>query len=145
MSYNLPTQDPYLNDFFVKREYGDFTPFYITICICLVVVAALLLLNFIFCCCSEHAGYWSDINTGNQLLIPIWTRTPHNQLPLDISELEGKAPPPPPIHYPEIDPTPIQYSTASTYPAISASFTESTRTSTPPHLYGSREKRESDI
>jgi hypothetical protein len=81
-------------------------------------------------------------------LIPIWTRTPHQNPPLDIGELEGKAPPPPLVHIPEIDPTPFHYSTASTYPAISASsFAESTRTSTPPHFYSasSREKRESDI
>ncbi|XP_065350775.1 uncharacterized protein wrm1 [Cloeon dipterum] len=145
MSFNVPSSDPYLNEYFTKREYGDFTPFYVTICICLVIFFALLLLNCIFCCCSEHSQYWCDKNTGNQLLIPIWTRTPHQQLPLNFDELEGKAPPPP-LHYHVPDPTQLQYSTASTYPAISASYSESVRTSTPPQFSGSsREKRESDI
>jgi hypothetical protein len=62
-SFTTP-RDPYLNEYFTEHEYGDFTPFYITICICLVIVAALLLLNLVLCCCSQHADYWTNNNTG---------------------------------------------------------------------------------
>nr|CAD7398117.1 unnamed protein product [Timema poppensis] len=109
------------NPYAQEKEYGDFTAFYITITICTVFGAFLFLLNVIFCCCSRYKEYWQDSNTGNdnviiimaynylmklslfitlnkrysvlgnRWLIPIWTKTPNKQPPLDYTELENNA------------------------------------------------------
>ncbi|XP_063241886.1 uncharacterized protein LOC134542022 [Bacillus rossius redtenbacheri] len=71
-----------------KHKVGDFTPFYVAIGICSVVVGFLFLLNLYFCC-SRYHSYWLDHNTGNRWLLPVWTKTPHQQPPLDCTELEG--------------------------------------------------------
>lgn len=61
----LEERDDYLkNPYFQKREYGDFSPFYITITICTVVAAALIILNVVFGCCSRYSTYWNDPYTG---------------------------------------------------------------------------------
>lgn len=83
--------DPYefkKNPLYSKREFGDFTPFYVTITVCTVLGFALILLNVFFCWCSKHKYYWQDSNTGNRWISPVWTRTPYKQPPLDISEFE---------------------------------------------------------
>jgi hypothetical protein len=75
---------------------------------------------------------------GNQYLIPVWTRTPHKQAPLDLTELEGYQPPPAPVYdYPE--PT---HSIASTAGYSTSAFAE--REQRPQHYYVPS-KRESDI
>nr|CAD7592659.1 unnamed protein product [Timema genevievae] len=79
------------NPYAQEKEYGDFTAFYITITICTVFGAFLFLLNVIFCCCSRYKEYWQDSNTGNRWLLPIWTKTPNKQPPLDYTELENNA------------------------------------------------------
>ncbi|XP_049785864.1 uncharacterized protein LOC126188314 [Schistocerca cancellata] len=71
-----------------KTEFGDYTAFYIAIGICTVFGAFLFLLNIVFCCCSKYKEYWKDSNTGNRWLVSIWTKTPHHQPPLDLTELE---------------------------------------------------------
>ncbi|KAF4526176.1 hypothetical protein B566_EDAN015233 [Ephemera danica] len=128
--------DPYTNEYFTEREYGDFTPFYVTIIICGVIALAIILLNIIFCCSSQYKDYWLNSNTGNRYLIPIWSRTPHNQPPLDYSELEGKAPPQPEFQYPPdfVEVPDYSHSSAST-----AAYSESR------HYYVHHSKRESDI
>lgn len=110
----LEERDDYLkNPYFEKREYGDFSPFYITIAICTVLAAALFILNIVIGCCSRHSRYWNDPHTGtyiftllrffnnnilllgNRWIIPLWTTTPHKQPPLDLKELELDYIPPP--------------------------------------------------
>lgn len=89
MSVVNDERDLYLrNPFFTKHEPGDFTPFYTAIGICTVIGAALILLNVFFCCCSRHRDYWTDSNTGNRWVLPIWSKTPHLQPPLDYTELD---------------------------------------------------------
>lgn len=85
----IEERDDYLkNPFFTKHEYGDFSPFYITIAICTVILGAIIILNIICCCCSKYAEYWQDRHTGNRWLVSIWSATPHKQPPLDLTELE---------------------------------------------------------
>lgn len=82
-------RDDYLrNPFFAGHEPGDFTPFYSAIGICTVIGIALIALNVFFCCCSRHRDYWLDPNTGNRWVLPIWSKTPHLQPPLDYTELD---------------------------------------------------------
>ncbi|XP_067003270.1 uncharacterized protein [Anabrus simplex] len=71
-----------------EKEFGDYSAFYTTITVCTVLGAFLFLLNIIFGCCSKYKEYWEDGNTGNRWLVSIWTKTPHQQPPLDITELE---------------------------------------------------------
>ncbi|KAK2588478.1 hypothetical protein KPH14_004461 [Odynerus spinipes] len=74
---------------FQKPEYGDFTPFYITIAVCSVIGGCLFLLNIVFCWCSRHRDYWRDRHTGNRYIQSLWTVLPHKTPPLDLSELES--------------------------------------------------------
>lgn len=71
-----------------EKEFGDYSAFYTAITICTVLGAFLFLLNIVFGCCSRYKEYWQDGNTGNRWLVPIWTKTPHKQPPLDLTELE---------------------------------------------------------
>ncbi|XP_043248441.1 uncharacterized protein LOC122395139 [Colletes gigas] len=85
----LDEREDYLkNPLFVKHEYGDFTPFYVTVGICSVVFAVLCILNLGFCFCSRHRSYWQSPHTGNRWIQPLWTVLPHKTPPLDLSELE---------------------------------------------------------
>ncbi|XP_076286226.1 wurmchen 1 transmembrane protein [Lasioglossum baleicum] len=85
----LDEREDYLkNPFFVKHEYGDFTPFYVAVAICSFVFVILCILNIGFCFCSRHRDYWQSPFTGNRWIQPLWTVLPHNSPPLDISELE---------------------------------------------------------
>lgn len=74
---------------FQKREFGDFTAFYVTISICTILGGLLFLLNIVLCCCSKYKHYWKDTNTGNLWLVSIWTKPPNRQIPLDLTELEA--------------------------------------------------------
>lgn len=71
---------------------GDYTPFYVTIAIFTIFGTFLILLNAICMCCSRNKEYWIDKHTGNRWLFfgPVWTSTPHEQPPLDLSELKDK-------------------------------------------------------
>lgn len=61
----LEERDDYLkNPYFQKREYGDFTPFYITITICTILAAVLFIINIVLGCCSRHSEYWNERHTG---------------------------------------------------------------------------------
>lgn len=61
----LEEREDYLkNPFFVKHEYGDFTPFYIAVTICSLIFAFLCILNIGFCWCSRHRDYWQNPHTG---------------------------------------------------------------------------------
>lgn len=110
----LDEREDYLkNPFFVKHEYGDFTPFYVAVTICSVIFAFLCILNIGFCWCSRYRNYWQSPHTGkfyklfyllcflvgfiifssfvqlgNRWLQPLWTVLPHKTPPLDLSELE---------------------------------------------------------
>lgn len=58
----------YLNNpFFEKHLYGNWSPFYRTITICMVFVVILLLLNFFLGCVSKYKEYWQDRHTGKKL------------------------------------------------------------------------------
>ena len=62
----LDEREDYLkNPYFVKHEYGDFTPFYVTVTICSFIFAFLCILNIGFCWCSRHRNYWQSPHTGN--------------------------------------------------------------------------------
>lgn len=71
--------------------YGDFTTFYEVITLCTLFGVFLIVLNVTFCWCSQHSKYWKAKHTGNRFLQPLWTVTPHNNPPLDLSELEEGA------------------------------------------------------
>lgn len=65
----LDERDEYLkNPFFTKREYGDFTPFYITITVCSVIGFILFGLNIVFCWCSPWRSYWQNRHTGECII-----------------------------------------------------------------------------
>lgn len=55
-------QNPYFAN---KTEYGDFTPFYITVTICTILGVSLFVLNIVLGCCSRYSEYWNDRHTGN--------------------------------------------------------------------------------
>jgi len=76
------------NPYFTGHIYGNFSPFYVTIAICTVVLGTIIILNIILGCCSKHRKYWQDRHTGNRWLVSIWSATPHNQPPLDFTELK---------------------------------------------------------
>lgn len=102
----IDERDEYLkNPFFKKHEYGDFTPFYITITICTVLAAIIFIINIVFGCCSRYSDYWNDQHTGNRWILPLWISTPHKQPPLDLTELEDNYTPPAQVYYEE----PIEY------------------------------------
>lgn len=52
------------NPFFEKHIYGDWSPFYKTITVCMVFIVVLLVLNLLFGCVSKYKDYWQDRNTG---------------------------------------------------------------------------------
>ncbi|XP_055913806.1 uncharacterized protein LOC129947311 [Eupeodes corollae] len=79
----------YLNNpYFTGHIYGNFSPFYVTITICTLVLLTVLILNIYLTCCSKYRKYWQDRHTGNRWLVSIWSATPHNQPPLDFTELK---------------------------------------------------------
>ncbi|XP_019868858.2 uncharacterized protein LOC109597571 [Aethina tumida] len=85
----LDDRNAYLKSpYFTKSEYGDFTPFYITVTICTVIGLSIFILNIVFGCCSRYSGYWSDRYTGNRWIVSLWTTTPHLQPALDYTELQ---------------------------------------------------------
>jgi len=93
------------NPFFEKHIYGDWSPFYKTITVCMVFIVVLLVLNLLFGCASKYKEYWQDRNTGNRWIGTIWTATPTNQFPLDLTELEDVRsfqPINPDIEHPEV-------------------------------------------
>ncbi|XP_050517854.1 uncharacterized protein LOC126892372 [Diabrotica virgifera virgifera] len=89
MSSILDHRYEYLNNkYFRKHEYGDFTPFYITITICSILALTIFLINLFLGCCSRHSEYWQDRYTGNRWIVSLWTSTPHQQPSLDYTELQ---------------------------------------------------------
>ncbi|XP_065171755.1 uncharacterized protein wrm1 [Atheta coriaria] len=78
-------QSPY----FKKHEYGDFSPFYITVTVCTIIAAIIIIINIVGCC-SKYSTYWNDRHTGNRWIVSLWTATPHLQPSLDYSELDPK-------------------------------------------------------
>jgi len=76
------------NPYFTGHIYGNFSPFYVTIAICTAILGSIIILNIILGCCSKHRKYWQDRHTGNRWLVSIWSSTPHNQPPLDFTELK---------------------------------------------------------
>ncbi|KAF2884640.1 hypothetical protein ILUMI_21527 [Ignelater luminosus] len=125
-------KDAYLqNTYFQthKREYGDFTAFYITVTICTLLFTFIIVLNIVLGCCSRYSHYWTDRHTGNRWIVSLWTATPHKQPSLDYTELryvyippqpqpptqpgqaEFEAPTPPPAYH--LPPAQIQYSKSS--------------------------------
>lgn len=90
--FNQPSENP---------NYGDFTTFYAVIAICTIFGFFLFAINIVFWC-SRYREYWCDSNTGNRWIIPLWTKTPHNQPPLDLTELdEAWLPEPGEYEYPD--------------------------------------------
>ncbi|XP_057671585.1 uncharacterized protein LOC130903484 [Diorhabda carinulata] len=125
MSSILDHRYEYLNSkYFKKPEYGDFTPFYITVTICSIIVLILILLNVVLGCCSRHSAYWQDRYTGNRWIVSLWTSTPHQQPSLDYTELQGIEIQKPIVYYSEHQP--------ATSPKL-------------PSQYLELQKRESDI
>ena len=76
------------NPFFERHLYGDWSVFYKTIAVSTVFILGLIVLNFVLGCCSRHRQYWQDRHTGNRWIVSIWSATPHQQPPLDLTELE---------------------------------------------------------
>lgn len=70
MSSPFDEREEYLKNPFLKREYGDFTTFYVIIAICTIFGFFLLVLN-VSLCCSKYKNYWCDSNTGEGLLYTI--------------------------------------------------------------------------
>lgn len=104
----LDEREEYLkNPYFVKHEYGDFTPFYVTIAICSVIGGIIFILNIVFCWCSRHRAYWQDRHTGNRYIQTLWTAVPYKTPPLDISELESAQFTYP--KYPAVKPEVVEY------------------------------------
>jgi hypothetical protein len=54
------------NPYFQKSEYGDFTPFYITVTICTILGVSIFILNIVLGCCSRYSDYWNDRHTGKE-------------------------------------------------------------------------------
>lgn len=85
----IEERSEYLNNpFFEKHLYGDWSPFYRTIAACSLFCLVVFVLNIVLGCCSKHRQYWQDRHTGNRWIVSLWTATPHNQPPLDLTELE---------------------------------------------------------
>ncbi|KAM0725398.1 hypothetical protein ACS0PU_008884 [Formica fusca] len=127
----LDEREDYLkNPYFKGHEYGDFTPFYITIAVCATFGGALFILNIVFCWCSRHREYWQNRHTGNRWIQPLWTVLPHKTPPLDLSELEHGIR----IKYPQVRHEIIQYHDSESQGAIPES-----------QVYLEMQKRESEI
>lgn len=47
-----------------EPEYGDFTPFYVTVTVCTILGVFLFILNIAFGCCSRYSEYWNERHTG---------------------------------------------------------------------------------
>ncbi|XP_045464770.1 uncharacterized protein LOC123674013 [Harmonia axyridis] len=89
MSAVFDEREEYLkSSYFKKHIYSDFSPFYITVTICAIVGLSIFILNFVLGCCSRYSDYWGDRHTGNRWLVSLWTATPHQQPPLDYTELK---------------------------------------------------------
>lgn len=114
----IEERSEYLKNPFLGRPiYGDFSPFYTTIAVCSVFCAVIFILNIVLGCCSKHKQYWQDRHsgkyfvklcmsfmfdvcvckfykyvylcmTGNRWIVSLWTATPHQNPPLDLTELE---------------------------------------------------------
>jgi len=70
----LDEREEYLkNPYFKEHEYGDFTPFYVTIAFCTVLGGCLFILNIVFCWCSRHREYWQNRHSGESDSSPICT------------------------------------------------------------------------
>lgn len=66
----LDEREEYLkNPYFKEHEYGDFTPFYVTIAFCAVLGGFLFILNIVFCWCSRHREYWQNRHTGESNIL----------------------------------------------------------------------------
>ncbi|XP_044758300.1 uncharacterized protein LOC123316333 [Coccinella septempunctata] len=89
MSAVFDEREEYLKSpYFKKHIFSDYSPFYITVTICAILGLSLFILNFVLGCCSKYSNYWNDRHTGNRWLISLWTATPHQQPPLDYTELK---------------------------------------------------------
>lgn len=85
----IEERSAYLNNPFLTQPiYGNYSPFYVTIGVCATILAVIFVLNIVLGCCSRHKGYWQDRHTGNRWLVSIWSATPHQQPPLDLTELK---------------------------------------------------------
>lgn len=72
----LEERDAYLRSpYFEKHEYGDFTPFYVTVTILTIIGVALFVLNIALGCCSRYSGYWNDRHTGKVTLYNFVAKT----------------------------------------------------------------------
>lgn len=72
----LDEREEYLkNPFFKEHEYGDFTPFYVTIAFCAVLGGFLFILNIVFCWCSRHREYWQNRHSGESDIPPVQPKT----------------------------------------------------------------------
>lgn len=126
----LDERDEYLkNPYFKEHEYGDYTPFYVTVAFCAILGGVLFILNIVFCLCSRHREYWQNRDTGNRWIQPMWTVLPYKTPPLDLSELESGR-----IKYPQVRHEIIQYHDP-----------ESQGTTPQPQEYMEMQKRESEI
>lgn len=85
----IEERSAYLNNPFLTQPiYGNYSPFYVTIGVCATILAVIFVLNIVLGCCSRHKDYWQDRHTGNRWLVSIWSATPHQQPPLDLTELK---------------------------------------------------------
>ena len=103
-------KDAYLqNTYFQhhKREFGDYTSFYITVTVCALLFTFLIAINIVLGCCSRHSTYWADRHTGNRWLVSLWTATPHNQPSLDYTELNWVQTHKPEVHDYQDNPAPL--------------------------------------
>lgn len=72
----LDEREEYLkNPYFKEHEYGDFTPFYVTVAFCAVLGGFLFILNIVFCWCSRHREYWQNRHSGESDIPPIQPET----------------------------------------------------------------------
>ncbi|XP_065218263.1 uncharacterized protein wrm1 [Planococcus citri] len=76
------------NPLYEFHEPSDYSVFYITLAFCSALALFLLVVNVYFCCFSEHKNYWVNTYTGNYWILPFWVRTPADQVPFDLKELE---------------------------------------------------------
>ncbi|KAF2355701.1 hypothetical protein FHG87_013545 [Trinorchestia longiramus] len=73
----------YNKKFGIKPIYYDYTAFYVTTSICILVAVVLILINLICCCCHKYTPYWADPDTGNRFASFLFVRSPR-QKPLDV-------------------------------------------------------------
>ncbi|XP_022906867.1 uncharacterized protein [Onthophagus taurus] len=123
-----------------KGQFGDFSTFYIVIAVVTIIAAIIFIINIVLGCCSEYSEYWNDRHTGNRFIISLWTSTPHQQPPLDYTELNTD-------HLPQI----VLYETQEqTYQYSNVEYNQSTEQVAQPKKesptkYFEMQKRESDI